>query len=115
VKKLLTAMLLICLVSSVAFAKNPVTCTMPKGTFFVVVNAFYGPVGVIAAEDKRITVLEVKKEGENPIVRFSLSYDKPSIVCSEHGMDTYEMYEPFLLSDNSVVYKESLISCSNEL
>lgn len=122
-KKLLTAILAICLVSSIAFAKDPVTCTMPKGTQFAMVNIYYGPVGAIAAEDTRIHVLEVMEDVSNPnnktqkkdVVRFSVSYDQPSILCSEHGVDTYEMYAPFLAIDDGLVFKESLTNCSNEL
>ena len=122
-KKLLLAILLICFVSGIAFAKDPVTCTMPKDTQFAMVNIMYGPVGVVAAEDVRIHVLEVMKDVKNPndskqkkdVIRFSISYDKPSIKCPQHGVDTYEMYSPFLAIDDGLVFKESLTNCSNEL
>jgi hypothetical protein len=105
--------------SSIALAKNPIKCTMPKDTVFVMVNIYYGPVGVIAAEDTIITVLEIKEGIENPedstkvkdVVRFSLSYDKPSIQCSDHGKDTFEMYAPYLASDDGLVFKDNLINC----
>jgi len=108
-----------CASSQGAVVKEPVVkevvagdkCTMPKGTVFVVLHRMMGPVPIAAAEDTTITITEVKtaKDGTK-IAIFSLSYDKPSKTCPQHGKDTYEMYYQNLGSDKSMV-KIDFLEC----
>ncbi len=104
-------MVLMFLGGTIAFADSDVQkAKMKAGTKFLVYHAMMGAVAVELAEDTTITIVKIHKQLENKktgvkkdFVEFSLSYDKPTIVCSKHGKDTYEMYKMGLGHDSAFV------------
>lgn len=95
--------------AAVPEANEVVKYVLPAGKPFVILHRMMGPVPVISPSDSTITVLEVvTAEDGTEVVRFSLSYDKPTIKCPQHGADPYELYAPGLASDDALVRKDFL-------
>jgi hypothetical protein len=102
-----------------ALSKDYPTAYIPKGGIMGVLSKDIGWVKVMVAEEVKIHVINIKTVANpsNPkekmeLVEFSLSYDKPKIVCKVHGADTYEMYSPYLGHDHAFIPKNTLIKYS---
>jgi len=114
-RKLLCLIMLIGLLSfgSSALAQEVNRCTLPGGAPFAI--HFEGRLTLVAmANETRLTIIQVDKDVTDPgkklpsqdIGVFSVSYDKPGLLCDIHGVDSYETYKDNLTDDMGFIFME---------
>jgi len=114
-RKILYLVLLMVLLTSPVFGQEVIKCKMLAGTPFTVV--FQGRMTLVAfGEDTTLTILNIEKITptkkdlpEKNVGRFSISYDKPGLLCRTHGIDPYETYKDNLSMDAGFVFMDMCV------